>query len=369
MIEFINAIKIILILVVIALLIFVFIKFKYLRWFIGICFAIIFVGFSVFAGFSVNNYYSASGGIMGSLNNIVKGNKLTMNNFEFTIQNVVFKATDNENEYSLIITKEFDDSVNLTNNYCIFINDMPCETINCSNELIKGNFYYEFYDNNLDLILSDKLDINIVFYKTSLKLIITTYGGERAVGLWNSYFNNNKFVISIKELNGTNDNCVDYLDELDIVLKDFKIVEFIDNKESLLKYRVKTGNEMTEFPSYVAPTGYIFNGWLDEKGNLYLPTEKYIVIDNLNLTPSLTAETYIISFYKDIDCSELLGIRNVNVGTKLYLDDNEFIPTDMNGYRWSLVSGDNATLIPGSMSHYIIFGNCSFYLYKFGQIN
>lgn len=369
MFEFINTIKIILTLIVVSLLIFTFIKFKSLRWFLGTCFAIIFVLFSLFAGFSVNNYYSASGGIIGSLNNIIKGNQLTMNNFEFAIQNVVFKETDNVDEYNLTITRDFEDSVDLTNNYCIFINNTPCESVNYSSELIKGKFYYEFYDEKLELILSDILDINMVFYKTSVKLIITTFGGEKAVGLWNSYFNNNKFVISIKELNGTNDNCADYLDELDIVLKDFKVVEFFDNKESLLKYYVKAGKEMSNFPNYNVPTGYIFNGWEDEKGNLYLPTEKYIISENLQLVPNLTAETFVISFFKDIECTELLGTRVCENGYKLYLGDSEFKPSDMNGYRWSLVGNDNATLIPGSMSHYVITGNCSFYLYKAGQIN
>ncbi len=368
MFEFINTIKIILTLIVVSLLIFTFIKFKSLRWFLGTCFAIIFVLFSLFAGFSVNNYYSASGGIIGSLNNIIKGNQLTMNNFEFTIQNVVFKETDNVDEYNLTITRDFEDSVDLTNNYCIFINNTPCESVNYSSELIKGKFYYEFYDEKLELILSDILDINMVFYKTSLKLIITTYGGEKAVGLWNSYFNNNKFVISIKELNGVNENCSNSLEELDLILKDFRCIEFFNNNESLLKYYLKVGKEISNFPTYNSPSGFVFNGWEDEKGNLYLPTEKYIVSENLQLVPNLTAEKFIVNFYKDEECTELLGTKNVVVGTKIYTNDNEFKPSDMNGYVWSLVGSGNATYIPTMGGYYLINGNCSFYLYQKGSI-
>lgn len=186
----------IILLVVIALIVILLIKFKSIRVFLISLLFILFVGISCIAGFQINNYYSASGGIRGELQHLIKPS-VEVDDLSFSLQNLTLLETGKEDEFALSITT--DKALNLSiGDHIVYINDVPCNIESYSTDYISCVYDYVFYNENLEEVLNDKLFIKFSFWKDGTSITVSTNGGTTAVGYWNYYFNQNKFVVTIK---------------------------------------------------------------------------------------------------------------------------------------------------------------------------
>ena len=177
-------------------LLIVFIKFKSFRVFIAsICF-VLYVCIAAISAIYIDNYYSAEGGIFGQISQISKPS-VEVEDMSFDLKNLTLIETGNNNEYSLTIST--DKVLKLSEEqHRIYVNNVPCNNISYATDYIVSVYDYVFYNENLEEILNDKLNIKFSFYNNNTTIIVSTNGGQEAVGLWNNYFNKNNFTITIK---------------------------------------------------------------------------------------------------------------------------------------------------------------------------
>lgn len=187
----------ILIVVAIILLIVLMIKFKSFRIFGGILFYILFLIVSAFAMFNVNNYYSSKGGIIGELSDLIKPSA-NVKDMTFDMQNLTLLETGKEGQFrcSVIVDKVYE--LNDGQEYNIFVNNVPSNLLESGSDYIISVYDYVFYNSDLKETLNDQLTIKFLFSNRATYIEVTTEGGEEAVKLWNYFFNNQNFILTIK---------------------------------------------------------------------------------------------------------------------------------------------------------------------------
>lgn len=185
----------ILIIIAVIICLFIVLKFKSFRVFALSVIAVIYVGLSVVAMFAINNYYTASGGIFGELEQILNPD-VVVNDMSFDLQNLTLLETDEENKYEMKISTEY--VLEPNEEYDVLVNGIPSNIINYSSDFVVAEYDYVFYNEDLIEVLFDTLTIKFSFFKNSTIIQIYTLGGEKAVGYWNYFFNMNNFIIEIK---------------------------------------------------------------------------------------------------------------------------------------------------------------------------
>lgn len=191
-----NALYDVLLTILLIGLVILMVKSKSFRVFSLTIILVIFIGLSTVAGFHINNYYTASGGVIGEISQIIKPS-IEIQDASFEMKNIALVETGKQNEYGATIIVK--DIVNLPEgNREIFVNNEPTNIVSSANDYVSAYYNYIFYNSDLKELANDQLYIKISFYTNSTLIMVSTTGGENAVKYWNYYFNNNNFIITIK---------------------------------------------------------------------------------------------------------------------------------------------------------------------------
>lgn len=169
-------------------------------------FAVVFIGLTVYSGININAYYTARGGIIGTIAGIFKTNTVEYTDMaEYKISNVELLQVNNTDTYSATITME--DVFLLENNakFMVYVNDSPCTYVENSRDYVLADYKYTFYDEEFNPLLTDILRFRFAFYTNSTSLKILTNGGAEAVKYWHYYFNKNTFVVKLQEVDSYED--------------------------------------------------------------------------------------------------------------------------------------------------------------------
>ena len=277
-----------------------FIKYEAFRYVFGTFMSVVLVGSAVFSGFKLNKYYNTSGGIIGELTTIFNPNKVDSSvkdtdiNFDFS--NVMLTQYEDTTYRAEFITQNVI-SLDTDERYAIFVNDTPCEILEYSEDYILGDYHYAFIAEDFSVKLKDTLSFRFAFYESSSKLIVSTTGGENAVDLWNSYFQKNDFIVSIKQVGNA------YISESSLV-----DIELYTGDEVYKKVTIKKGSDYI-LPTNVEVEGYRFNYWT-------LNNEKIENLENILEDTKIYAdlsEIYQVNFYLTKNVSNSTFIDQVEI--------------------------------------------------------
>lgn len=206
----------------------------------------IFLVITAYCGIQLSYYYSASGGVWGEINNYFNPNQVQyVDKYTFELENLVLKQ-EKDDTYSATITANVALKLDTNKTVDIYVNDIPCSKVDYSVDYAITDYTYNFYDDNKDLVLSDKLGIRFAFYENSITLKITTHGGQTAVDYWNSYLAKNSFNIKFVESEKTSDNVDIVVDETN----GYKTIKFYAGDEVVLMQSLKAGSILT-VPKYI----------------------------------------------------------------------------------------------------------------------
>lgn len=155
----------------------------------------------IFSTIKINKYYSATGGIAGKIESILKPNQATgvADEIGFKFENLMMTKDADEN-YSVYIISEEIMQLEDNEEYAVFINDCPAKLTYKSTNYIEFEYSYIFRDKKHEPILDDTLFIQIVFHKKRTELNVYTTGGIEAKNLWQSYFEKNNFELKLEKV-------------------------------------------------------------------------------------------------------------------------------------------------------------------------
>ena len=174
-------------------------QYKGVQIFAGVALFIALICSSVFSIVKLETYYSATGGVVGTIESFLRPNQVDEldNKIGFSLENLMMtKDIDGNYSVSVISEKVF----SLENGtYLVYVNESPCKITSSSSDYIEANYSYVFYDKNHNAILDDTLYLQIVFYKTKTELTVYTTGGVEAQSLWQAYFTKNEFEIVVEQ--------------------------------------------------------------------------------------------------------------------------------------------------------------------------
>ena len=211
------------------------------RIFLGVALGFIFIVVTAYCGIQLNYYYTATGGIYGKIISLYNPNQVHItSNVEYLFENVVM-SQENGDTYSARIISDSVLELVLEENatYGVYVNGMPCNYVEISNDYVIAKYSYVFYDDNFNEVMSDTLTLKFSFYTNSTFLIVTTDGGAEAVKYWNYYFNKNIFKVTIDNKGYT------YSPDINFAtgdISEYSIVEYYFNNELYLKQVYKKGN-------------------------------------------------------------------------------------------------------------------------------
>lgn len=185
-------------------------KYAWVKVFTIVLVLVVCVGSATYCGIQLNFYYNASGGIFGYIEDVLKPNDVKVEDMDFKIENIELTQDAGTDTYSarILIDKTLD--FENEDNYGVFVNDIFYANVASNYAIV--NYSYTFFGDNLEILLTDTLQINLAFNANSTSLTLKTQGGENAVRYWNYYFNKNNFVISIKTCDFVFDQNIDYGD-------------------------------------------------------------------------------------------------------------------------------------------------------------
>jgi len=253
-----ELVVIIAIVILIGIFITLFAKHKDIRKFLStLVVIIVFTGLIFSASFSIiniNKYYNTKGGIKGALNEIFKQNEVVIDTKElnFNFKNISLIQNE-DNSYSAEFKTSNVIKLDADENYTLYINKIPIIITTYSDDYFTADYTYTFFGNDRKEILTDTLNIYISFYENETNVLISTdyaktHDNAESIDLWNSYFNKNSFMMTIKK------------DKTSLIQKSiFKVNLFVQNE------LYKTIN-IIEGYSYELPTklnifGYKFLNW------------------------------------------------------------------------------------------------------------
>lgn len=332
-------------------LIWLMIKFESARWFVGCISTFVLIAGAIFSGVKLDKYYNTSGGIYGELTSIFQPSKVEIEDkttnkvtFDFTNVKMLQDEEDNSTYIAEFTTKKYI-ALSEISLYGVFVNGLPCDVIDYQEDYILADYYYLFEDEELEPIMQDTLSFRFVFYNNQTRLIVKTSGGEDAVKLWNSYFANESFLVTIE--------------------KNYNAYYFTENYVRLEFYENENLVNAVKLPrntSYLLPkaadtkTGY-FIGWTDSKGNFY--TDKITSLTNVKLYA--TYEDFVnVRFHLNIDeidtNSNLFSNYLSKKDVSLLLPEKEPVRYGFEFVGWSL-DGQNVV----NLDSYIVNADITFY--------
>lgn len=200
----INNFKTILFLIIAILLLYIFIRYEATRIVISILLAVVFIFTGCLSIKQVFSYYTASGETYGSTASLFNANDAKyekLDEYTFSFKKLGLKTTGIDNQYrSKIVDEKI--TVNLNNEtWAIFINNTLLDKTKYNANSINAELTQQFNDTNSNKIIKDTLFVSIAFENNATELVLTTNGGDIAVGLWHSYLTKNNFILSIKKVN------------------------------------------------------------------------------------------------------------------------------------------------------------------------
>lgn len=311
-----NLIYIILGLVVIGFLIFLVRKFKIIKIPILI---LVFTALSLataYCGIELNRYYTAQGGVFGVISGYFDRNQVEVDSLSFDFKNIELKQ-DSNNQYSASITTSDVCKLSEDENYWVYVNNIPCANVEVGPDYVFADYTYNFYDDNLDLMMSDTLNFKCAFSKTSSTFKLTTSGGAEAVKFWNYYFNANSFTATIQSS--------DYSQTGDIYIGEGEVPETcyltysVDGTES--KVLTKVGTSISELTYTPTKEYYKFLGWSADGSNVltsnYTINQDTTLIAVFELVPGLyTTSDVFVSWNELVEAEFIETAGNTVTSTK-----------------------------------------------------
>jgi uncharacterized repeat protein (TIGR02543 family) len=230
-----------------------------------------FIVITAYCGIQLNYYYNETGGIYGKIVSIYNPNQVVItNSVSYSFKNLVL--TQDGDLYSAKITSDEVLDLVLDENatYGVYVNGMPCNYVEITNDYVLAKYQYVFYDEEFNELMNDTLSLRFAFYTNSTYLSVSSNGGAEAIKYWNNYFNKNIFDVTIDNKG--------YLYTKDITfgsgdVSDYSIVSYYLEDELYLKQVYKKGNtiNLPETSKYV---------WkLEDKTSV---TNDYIVTGNIS---------------------------------------------------------------------------------------
>lgn len=183
-------------------------KYAWVKVFTIVLVLVVCVGSATYCGIQLNFYYNASGGIFGYIEEVFKPNEVKVENMDFKITNIELTQESGTETYSARIQIDKTLDFEKEDNYGVFVNDIYYTNVVSNYTIV--NYSYSFLGDNLEILLTDTLQINLAFNDNSTSLTLKTVGGDTAVKYWNYYFNKNDFIISIKACDFAFDQNIDY---------------------------------------------------------------------------------------------------------------------------------------------------------------
>ena len=162
------------------------------------CLSVLMLGFTTYCGVQLNDYYRAKGGIYGQLVSLYKSNEVEIkDDVSFSFKNI--NLTEDGDLYSAKITSDevLDLVLDETATYGVYVNGIPCEYVNITQDYVIAKYRYTFYNDEFNLLMDDTLSFKFAFYTNSTYLIVSTSGGATASNYWTSFFNKNVFEVTI----------------------------------------------------------------------------------------------------------------------------------------------------------------------------
>lgn len=249
----------------------------------------------IYSGINVYEYYTSHGGIHGTPQ-IDKVNQLQVDNYSFELSNIMLTSNGKLNEYEAKFTSTQFFELNSDFAYTIYVNGIPCDTIEYAKDYAKSKFSQAFYNENQSIILKDTINMSFAFYPNSIILTLKTTGGAQAVNLWNDYFSKNKMTILIKQeqsFESAND------------LSRFVKVTYIAG--SLTKNYLIPKNSTVEYWEVEETDRYVFNFWTLD-GETEVDVTNMVFNENTTLYANLTYK-WVVRFF----------VQNATVNTQYYL--------------------------------------------------
>ena len=236
-------------------------KFKPIQALTG---CVVFLALIVSAIFSfghLNNYYNASGGIIGEITSLFQKNQVDITEEEdkikFDFKNVVLMKNA-KGKYSASMTTDKVLNLDDDENYFMYVNNDPCTTVQCEVRDIYANYSYVFMDREsgeYKVIADDVMTFYFALYDNYSYLYIEVDDGEYTAGLWNSYFNKNDFKVTIVKVSESMYSSSDY-----------KTISLFANNTLYKKIKLLKGTDYI-LPETIDLDGYMLNSWVDSQGN------------------------------------------------------------------------------------------------------
>ncbi len=258
----------IVLLIALVVIIIALIKFPNARVYIFTILLICLVGLGAYSGIMLNSYYSAEGGIIGTIHQFVNPTQVEIvDELKFNFTGIEMRSV-TETRYRASTSTTDIVNVPVGSSYVLLVNDLPCNVSesDSSSDYLIANYMYTFMDENRDEILTDTLVIRIAFNNLNTTISLETNGGSECASLWNAFFNKNGF-----ELTLTTDRYVDTNTGLDYGTGDtsnYAVVTFVNKEE--ITYEVYTlGSEINlpviddiEFIGWSYNDNYINNDFI-----------------------------------------------------------------------------------------------------------
>lgn len=151
----------------------------------------------------IAGYYTASGKTYGDTASLFNSNsaRYTRQNNTFSFTKLGFKATSISNQYRSQIQDSNKINIDLSNDLALFVNDSLLANIKTTGNTISGEYAVKFSDSNGTEMLTDTLIVSIAIEKNMTEVVITTNGGDIAVGIWNTFTRKNGFDLEIQKTN------------------------------------------------------------------------------------------------------------------------------------------------------------------------
>lgn len=225
-----KIVTIVAILVAVYLFLYFFSNFKPVQsLFYGIIFVVLIISGIMSFG-NLNIYYNSNGGVFGEISEIFEKNHVEIIEDEkdifFNFSNVVLMKNA-DGKYSASITSDKILKLDSNENYFIYVNNEPCQTIKCEEKDIYATYNYLFMDRVLGeykALAEDTMTLYFALYDNYSYLYIEVANGVDTASLWNSYFTKNDFKVRISKVNN----------EI-YTKKDYKTIKFYTNDYEFIK--------------------------------------------------------------------------------------------------------------------------------------
>ena len=292
----------------------------------------------------LNIYYSARGGVYGSITQIFKKNEVkieqTAEDIEFGFKNVcLMKNADGQ--YSASITSKQILKLDANEDYFIYVNNQPCTTVSCEETDIYATYSYTFLnreDGEYLILADDTMTFYFAFYENYSYLYIEVENGENTYQLWNQYFNKMNFKVKIVKVPSSYYSPAEYK----------KIALMIDGSE-YSQATIKKGSDYLLPTNVLNTADYIFNYWQDAEGNKITSIED--VTSDITIHANIT-EIHKVNLYYGSRFYRTIRVQNSESATLPEINEiyNGF------AYRyWQDAEGNKITSVENVTSDMTIY--------------